>query len=547
MLFHSPFPSIPIPSVDLPTFFFDTIAKRTVFGRKPEIPFLISEQKTLSFAEFEKFTYAFASGLANNTGLKHGDTLLVVLPNTVYYPAITLAAQMAGGVVCTANPQYTARELAHQLKLIEARAVITIGSKVTAIKKAVKLAESSIPDSFIFTLDSENCIFDVLSAKPFPRIYLRTKEEAGSTIAFIVFSSGTSGNPKGVMLSHRNVVANILQNGAFDNTDVMRAKRFTEIEETPHALAFLPFFHIYGLTCVLHYQLCSGYALVVMAQFELEKFCQLVQKYRVRAALLVPPVTLGLTKSPVARKYDLSSIVFAISGAAPFSRELQQEAQKVLGFPVCQGYGLSETSPTVARATMSDVVYGSAGRILCNMSAKVIDENGKELGPGEVGELCYCGPNIMVGYLKSPAATAESIDSDGYLHTGDIGYIDKDGYNYITDRKKELIKYKGFQIPPAELEGLLTDHPAVLDAAVIGIYDDAQATEVPKGFVVIRPGANKPGIVDEIHSWLSSRVVSYKRLRGGIEIVDAIPKSTTGKILRRILKERELQKRMAKL
>ncbi|ORX68967.1 acetyl-CoA synthetase-like protein [Linderina pennispora] len=540
-------PSIAIPSVDLPTFFFNTVKNSTLFGQKPELPFLVSESKTLSFADLEKLTNALASGLFNNTGLNKGDTLLVVLPNNVYYPAITLATQMVGAVVTTANPLYTARELAHQIKLTGAKMVVSIDAKVPAIKEAVNSAASSIPDNLIFTLDGANPIFNILSTKPFPRVYLRTEEETKNALSFIVFSSGTSGNPKGVMLSHRNVVANITQNLAVDKSDKYLTDAYAHIEPNAHMIAVLPFFHIYGLTCIMHLQLCQGRPLVIMPQFDLEKFCQLVQQYRCRAAHLVPPIILGLTKSPVVKRYDISSLLFINSGAAPLTKELQQEAQKVLGFPVCQGYGLSESSPVITRISPGKVVYGSSGQLIPNMTAKVIDDDGKEVGPGEVGELCYRGPNIMVGYLKNPAATAETLDSEGYLHTGDVGYIDKDGYNFITDRKKELIKYKGFQIPPAEIEGLLLDHPAILDAAVIGVYDDTRATEVPKGFVVIKPNANKTGIVDEIHSWLNSRVTHYKRLRGGIEVIDAVPKSATGKILRRVLKERESQKHKAKL
>ncbi|ORX71374.1 acetyl-CoA synthetase-like protein [Linderina pennispora] len=543
----STYQRLDVPNVDLPSYFFGTVKKQTVYGQKPHLPFLISESKTLSFADLEKLTHGIASGLFNSAGLKKGDTLLVVLPNNIYYPAVTLATQMVGAVVSTANPLYTARELAHQIELTGAKMVVSIDAKVPVVKEAVRLANSPIPDSLIFTLDGTNRIFDIISPKPFPRVYLRTEEETASALSFIVFSSGTSGKPKGVMLSHRNIVSNIVQNMSFEDADEYLTARFSGIEETPHMIAVLPFFHIYGLTCILHLQLCQGRPLVIMPQFDLEKFCQLVQQYRCRAAHLVPPIILGLTKSPIVKKYDLSSFIFVNSGAAPLTKELQQEAQKVLGFPICQGYGLSESSPAITRVPPSNVVYGSSGRLVPNMEAKVIDDDGKEVGPGEVGELCYRGPNIMLGYLKNPAATAETLDSEGYLHTGDVGYIDKDGYNFITDRKKELIKYKGFQIPPAELEGLLVDHPAILDSAVIGIYDDVQATEVPKGFVVIKPDASKSGVVDEIHSWLNSRVTHYKRLRGGIEVIDAIPKSATGKILRRILKERESQKRKAKL
>ncbi|ORX74998.1 acetyl-CoA synthetase-like protein [Linderina pennispora] len=496
--------SVHIPSVDLPSFFFDTVKNKTVFGRKPEIPFLISEQRTLSFAEFETFTYGLASGLSNNAGPE--------------VRRLTLAAQMVGAAVCTANPLYTAHEIAHQIKLTDAK------------DEAINIAGSSIPDSLIFTLDGANSVFDILSDKSYPRVYLQTDDGVKNTVAFIVFSSGTSGFPKGVMLSHRNIVANILQMIGFEKADKVQTRRFAEIEEA----------RMFSESCPS--STFTDWCASCTTSFALDAFCQNVQRYRCRTAHLVPPIILGLTKSPITAKYDLSSFIFVNSGSAPLTKELQQEAQKVLGFPMCHGYGLTEASPGICRPYIDDVVYGSSGRLVPNMQVKVIDSDGREVGPGKSGELCFAGPNIMMGYLNNPAATAETIDADGYLRTGDIGHVDNKGNIFITDRKKELIKYKGFQIAPAELEGLLLDHPAILDAAVIGVYADAQETEVPKGFVVLRPGTNTSGIVDEIHKWVNKRAIQYKKLRGGIEVVDAIPKSATGKILRRVLKERESQK-----
>ncbi|ORX65869.1 acetyl-CoA synthetase-like protein [Linderina pennispora] len=476
MPFTSSHPSINVPAVDLPTFFFETVKSKTM----------------------ERHTTQIASGLANNAGLVRGDTLLVVLPNTVYYSAITLGVQMLGAMVTTANPLYTVRELANHITLSGARMVVTTNEKLADIKAAVKHAEAAIAECHVFTIDGENSIFDILCTDAFPQIYINTEEEASRTIAAIVFSSGTGGKPKGIMLSHRNIVANIVQNMAAFDSDKPLCARMAATDGVPHMIAITPFFHIYGFTCHLHLHLCQGFAVV-------EPFCQLVQKYRARTAHITAAV----------RKYDLSSIVYVTSGAAPLTKELHLEAQRTLGFPVIQDYGMSETSP--------------AGRLLPNITAKVVNDQDAEVEQGQVGELCVRGPNIMLGYLNNPTATAESFDSEGYLHTGDIGYINSSGNVFITDRKKELIKYKGFQ-------ACLIDHPAVLDCAVIGVYDEKQATELPKGYIVVRPEADKSAVIDDIQEWLSTR------LRGGIELVDAIPKSPTGKILRRVLRDRELCK-----
>ncbi|KAJ1819139.1 hypothetical protein LPJ56_001649, partial [Coemansia sp. RSA 2599] len=307
-------------------------------------------------------------------------------------------------------------------------------------------------------------------------------------------------------------------------------------------LQVLPMFHIYGIL-IINVTILTGASVVFMDKFDFLGFCGLLQNHKIDTVYVAPPIILALAKSPVVKKYDLSSLVYINSGAAPLSKELQTEAEQKLGVYVTQGFGMSETSPLVARSSAGTSVPGSVGPLCPNTEAVIYDEGGKPVGPNQVGELCVRGPQVMVGYLNNKQATDETIQSDGYLHTGDIGYIDDAGNIFITDRKKELIKYKGFQIPPAELEGLLTDHPAVIDAAVIPVYDESRVSEIPKAFVVVSPDSKKPGIEKDIADWLASRVVDYKRLRGGVEVIDAIPKSSTGKILRRVLKDLEKSRR----
>jgi 4-coumarate--CoA ligase len=283
----------------------------------------------------------------------------------------------------------------------------------------------------------------------------------------------------------------------------------------------------------------SGLQLVVMPKFILEDFCRFIQDLKVTFAYVVPPVVLLLGKHPVVSKYDLSSLRMMNSGAAPLTRELVQAVHKRLGVPVKQGYGLSETSPTTHTQPWEDWdrTIGSVGTMLPYQTAKYMSPEEKEMPVGEVGELWIKGPNVFKGYLNNPEGTANALTADGYFKTGDVGYQDKEGNFFITDRVKELIKYKGFQVPPAELEGILISHPDVLDAAVIGMYDKDQATELPRAYIVPKAGLGKTKAeAKEIADWLGKKVAHHKKLRGGVRFVDEIPKSVSGKILRRLLK-----------
>jgi 4-coumarate--CoA ligase len=276
-----------------------------------------------------------------------------------------------------------------------------------------------------------------------------------------------------------------------------------------------------------------------MPKFELEPFCKHIQDYSITFVYLVPPVVLMLGKSPVIDKYDLSSVRMLNSGAAPLTRDVVDAVYKRLKIPIKQGYGLSETSPTTHTQPWEDwnKTIGSVGRLLPNQIAKYMSEDGTEVPAGQTGELWLKGPNVFKGYLNNPEGTANAKTEDGYFKTGDVGHQDDKGNFFITDRAKELIKYKGFQVPPAELEGLLISHSDVDDVAVIGIYNADQATEVPCAFVVPKKGvqANKE-TEKRIVDWLASKVANHKRLRGGVKFIDEIPKSVSGKILRRVLK-----------
>ncbi|KAL8944527.1 MAG: hypothetical protein Q9216_000437 [Gyalolechia sp. 2 TL-2023] len=291
-----------------------------------------------------------------------------------------------------------------------------------------------------------------------------------------------------------------------------------------------------------------------MSKFDIERFCAVIQDLKITFAYIVPPVVLLLSKHPTVDKYDLTSLRMLNSGAAPLTHELVEAMYNRIKCPVKQGYGLSETSPTTHSQPWEDwdKTIGSVGRLLPNQVAKYMSAEENEVPAGEVGELWIKGPNIFKGYLNNPEGTKNALTNDGFFKTGDVGYQDQNGNFFITDRVKELIKYKGFQVAPAELEGLLASHPKINDVAVVGLYDKEQATEVPRAFVVPAPDIQGTREVEaDIAGWLAARVANHKRLRGGIRFTDEIPKSASGKILRRVLKvraqEEELKNLKAKL
>ena len=440
-----------------------------------------------------------------------------------------------GGVVSPANPGYTADELAFQLKDSGAKALITQLPQLPIALAAAKKA--GLPEDCIALMgdekDPEHRVKHFSSIRNMELESVKhsraARPDPDKDLAFLVYSSGTTGHPKGVMLSHRNIVSNVLQCSAGE----------PELSSQDNLLAFLPFFHIYGLTCILHQALYRGMQCVVMPKYAIEDWCRIVQDQQITFAYVVPPVVLQLSKHPCVDQYDLSGIRMLNSGAAPLTRELVEALHKRTKLKVKQGYGLSETSPTTHMQPWSDWerTIGSVGAMVPNATAKFMDPEEKEVPTGQVGELWIKGPNIFKGYLNNAEGTKNAMTDDGYFKTGDVGYLDKDGNFFITDRVKELIKYKGFQVPPAELEGLLLSNDKIDDVAVLGIYREDLASEVPLAYVVPKSGNDpSPNLEKEILEWLAAKVANHKRLRGGVKFTNEIPKSASGKILRRMLK-----------
>ncbi|KAF2763899.1 acetyl-CoA synthetase-like protein [Teratosphaeria nubilosa] len=533
------YPPIDIPNVGLWDFLFES--KNRPFPDDKKIFIDPDTARSHTFAQVKQGASDFGKGLRALWNWQKGDVLGMYSPNSIDTPIVTWGCQFAGGIVSPANPGYSADELAFQLKDSGAKALCT---QVACLKTAVEACRKvGITEDRVCLLGDDKDRsgkfkhYTTLRNISGTQRYRRVKVDPAKDLAFLVYSSGTTGLPKGVMLSHRNIVANTLQISAGEGELSPKPRQY--FPDGDKILAFLPFFHIYGLTVVLHQSFYRGLTTVIMPKFDIEKWCQIVQEHKITFSYVVPPVVLLLSKHPVVEKYDLSSLRMMNSGAAPLTKDLVDAMYKRIKVPVKQGYGLSETSPTTHTQPWDfwHSTVGAVGTLLPNMTAKYMSPEEKELPKGETGELWIKGPNIFMGYLNNAEGTKNALTDDGYFKTGDVGYQDKDGNFYITDRIKELVKYKGFQVPPAELEGYLVGYPKIADAAVLGVFKEELATEVPVAYVVPAKGVEaSPATEKEIVDWIATKVANHKRLRGGVKFADEIPKSVSGKILRRMLK-----------
>jgi len=517
-IFSSPWPDVEVPDVPLADFVLAGVADR------PDKPALVDgpSGRTITYGTLAGMVQGVAAGLAAR-GLAKGDVFAHYSPNVPEYAVAFYGVAAAGGVNTTVNPLYTADELAHQLDDAGARFLLTVPPFLDKASQAA--ARSGVEEVFVLGQAEGATPFAELAGAGGPSPAVRI---APGDLVSLPYSSGTTGLPKGVMLTHRNLVANLCQ-----------CAPVMGVSDQDTVLAVLPFFHIYGLTVVMGMALARGATVVTMPRFDLEEFLRLHQDHGVTRGFVVPPIMLALAKHPLVDKYDLSALEFLTSGAAPLSAELEVAVSERIGCLVNQGYGLTETSPVLTTTAKDEasIRHGSVGLLIPGTQAKVADpDSGATLGPNDVGELCFRGPQTMQGYLNNPEATAAMLREDGWLHTGDLGYVDDDGYVFVVDRVKELIKYKGLQVAPAELEAVLVSHPAVADAAVIGVPDE-EAGEAPKAFVVAAAEVGP----DDLMAWVSERVAPHKRVRV-VEFTDAIPKSPSGKVLRRLLQAREAER-----
>ena len=478
----------------------------------------------MRYGELADAVRAVAAGLFAHD-VRQGEVLALCAPNSIEFVVAWFAASSVGATVTAFNPTSTQEEITQQLKLAGARWLVTTGQlyekKLRAAAEASGIAESYLIGEAGSAAGANAIGFEELSAHGdglIPRFDASPRD-----VAFLPFSSGTTGLPKAVELTHRNLVANLCQ---------MRPVHRLSPDDT--VIAVLPLFHIFGFQVTLNLALRAGATVVILQRFELGAFLNAIQTYGVTRAEVVPPIVLALANSELVDRYYLGSLRTVIAGAAPLGADLARACAERIGCQVKQGFGMTELAGGTHIAPDGNDHPDSIGPALPGIECRVVDpESGLDLGPNEPGELWMRSPSTMRGYLDDPQATAATIDADGWLHSGDIVTVDENGWFRVADRIKELIKYKGFQVAPAELEDVLLTHPAVADAAVVRRSDE-QAGEVPKAFVVPR----RPVSADELMKWVADRVAHYKRIRH-VEFVEQIPKSPSGKILRRLLIEHE--------
>ncbi|EFJ13986.1 hypothetical protein SELMODRAFT_157069 [Selaginella moellendorffii] len=480
---------------------------------------------TITYSQLQHAICSVELGLVS-IGVRQGDVVMLVSRNSVHYPVAFLATTSVGGVLATLNPLTSAAEAKKQAEAAGARFVIVEEEFVD------KVAELGVPLVIIEKGDkikvgsTEVAFSDLLASDPSCSSAPETKISQDDP-ALVLYSAGTTGPSKGVVLSHKNIIAHSLSVSIF--FQVTPYKKPGEVY-----LCVIPMFHVFGLVIVTYTQLSRGVPIVVMPSFDFEAMLGAIQRFKITHVPLVPPIVIALGKSPAVKAFDLSSLREIGSGAAPLGREVINAClERFPDVKVRQGYGLTESTAIASVADPDDLEhYGSAGLLSSNTLAKVIDVgSGRPLPPNQQGEIWIHGPTIMDGYLNNPKATAETVDAEGWLHTGDLGYFDDSGNLYVVDRIKELIKYKGFQVAPAELEALLLSHSQVVDAAVIP-FPDEEAGQVPLAVIVRKQGCSLDG--QGVMKFVSDQVAPYKKVRK-VMFIDAIPKSASGKILRREL------------
>ncbi|KAK3156151.1 hypothetical protein QOZ80_2AG0103500 [Eleusine coracana subsp. coracana] len=503
------------------------------FGKMSEVrdrPCLIDGQtgRSYTYADVDSLSRRAASGL-RALGIGKGDVVMNLLRNCPEFAFVFLGAARLGAATTTANPFYTPHEIERQAAAAGAKVVVTEACAVEKVREFAR--ETGVP---VVTVDGkfDGCVefAEVIAAE---EIEADVEVHPDDVVA-LPYSSGTTGLPKGVMLTHRSLITSVAQQVDGENPNLY-------FHEDDVLLCLLPLFHIYSLNSVLLAGLRAGSTIVIMRKFDLAALVDLVRKYRVTIAPFVPPIVVEIAKSPKVTADDLASIRMVMSGAAPMGKDLQDAFMaKIPNAVLGQGYGMTEAGPVLAMCLAFakepfKVKSGSCGTVVRNAELKIVDpDTGAALGRNQPGEICIRGEQIMKGYLNDPESTKNTIDKDGWLHTGDIGYVDDDDEIFIVDRLKEIIKYKGFQVPPAELEALLITHPEIKDAAVVSMKDDL-AGEIPIAFIVRTEGSEVTE--DDIKQFVAKEVVFYKKIHK-VFFTESIPKNPSGKILRKDLRAR---------
>ncbi len=512
MLFRSRYPDLDIPTLSLTEF---VLGGPDAADGRPALVDGVTG-RSLSFGDLRTQVRRVAAGLSGR--VRKPDVVAIWAPNVPEYAVVFHAVISLGAVLTTINPAYTSQEAAFQLRDSSARLLITTAALSARALEAVAASGTAIP---VITIDGTPGLATLASvavdADP-PRVAI----DPAVDTAVLPYSSGTTGLAKGVMLTHRNLVANLVQLDAI------------EVADLPALVGVLPFIHIYGMTAIMNLGLLRRATVVTLQRFEIDTFLKVLQDWPIPVAHIVPPIAVVLAKHPGVDSYDLRGVKWLFCGAAPLGAELTAALRTRLGIITRQGYGLTETSPAAYCTPPGAERDGKVGVLVPGTECRIVcTETGRGLECDQAGEVLIRGPQVMKGYWNNPEATAATIDPDGWLHSGDIGIVDDEGYLTVVDRLKELIKVKGYQVAPAELESLLLEHPQIADVAVIRVADD-EAGEVPKAYVV----AKGPIAAADVTDFIAPRVAHYKRIRH-VEFIESIPKSPSGKILRRVLVERE--------
>ena len=542
--------------VSLPKFLMTEMKKKEIFDQEAIEDGSSAVRRSLKFKEVVKCTYIFASYLVK-FGVKPGDAVAILSPNHLHYFTMFVGIGLMGAYSTPINPLASELEIQYQVESTNAKLMLV---HPDCMENASKVAEKlKIPILFINIEDNlkknssstvVDCLDDVLQhgIQNYSNItegsfFAESDPFDSNQLMSVPFSSGTTGRSKGVMLTHKNLTFNISQWLISEGKDLLYNP---QTGKSGVLLIPLPFFHIYALTIGLCAPMYAKCKLVLTSHFDLPTYLENIQHHKVTRSYVAPPIVLQLAKNPLVSHYDLSSLECLMSAAAPLGGEVQELCAKRLNCIVKQAWGMTELSPMGTLipdelVISSEYIKGKSGLLCADMEGKVIHvETGLDLAHDQVGEILVRGENVMKGYLNNVEATRQTIDSEGWLHTGDIGSFDKEGQLIITDRKKEMIKYKGFPIAPADLEALINSMDSVKECIVIpvsavsieGLKDSEGSGEVPRAYVVMQ---DKSAVTEsDIVRYVHDRVTPYKRLRGGVRIVKAIPKSASGKLLRRI-------------
>ncbi|XP_065186682.1 probable 4-coumarate--CoA ligase 3 isoform X1 [Sycon ciliatum] len=544
---RSPFPDVDIPSGSISAAHYVLDGGKR-HARSSDIALVdCLDRVALTYGDLRDMHEAFRCSLVGR-GIQRGDVALFYLHNCPEFAVCLYGCLSAGVRVSPCNHAYGVDELAYQIQRTQPKLIVTFQDGLETVSQA--LCKASLHGAEVVLADlapegspSAHCT----STPPTPLAdFLNDGQKYSSPdrvhdcmrdTAILPFSSGTTGAPKPIALSHHNLIANICQQTDTPGRDIFNHHGYHGDNRPEATVGVMPFFHIYGLTVTLGSALLHGGKVVTMAKFQPDLFLQSCAKHRVSQLHFVPPLTLFMAQDSRVSNYDLSSVKSIFCGAAPMGEELARQAsQRLNGAVVRQGYGMTELSPICMASPLHATKYGSVGVPVPNTEVRVVDiESGKLLGAGENGEIRIHGPQVMQGYVLDNGDLDRGVDSDGFLPTGDIGHYDEDGYFFIVDRLKEIMKVKGFQVAPAELEAVLLQHDGIEDVGVTGIADH-RSGEAPLAFVV-RSSSHANLTESDVQDFVASRLAKHKHLTGGVRFVDSIPKTLSGKILRRELKE----------